>query len=60
MAGEAGECRPPIDASRRMLKQRLTNTRSGGEAMNVRLYNTQRCPYARRTRIVLHEKDVEC
>jgi hypothetical protein len=24
--------------------------------MNVKLYNTQRCPYARRTRIVLHEK----
>lgn len=26
--------------------------------MNVRLYNTQACPYARRTRIVLHEKGV--
>jgi hypothetical protein len=26
--------------------------------MNVKLYNTQRCPYARRTRIVLHEKGV--
>jgi glutathione S-transferase len=24
--------------------------------MAVRLYNTQRCPYARRTRMVLHEK----
>ncbi len=24
--------------------------------MNVKLYNTQRCPYARRTRMVLHEK----
>ena len=27
--------------------------------MKVRLYNTQRCPYARRTRMVLHEKDVD-
>jgi glutathione S-transferase len=27
--------------------------------MNVRLYNTQRCPYARRTRIVLHEKGMD-
>ena len=27
--------------------------------MRVKLYNTQRCPYARRTRIVLHEKGVE-
>src|SRR5215207_3394547 len=27
--------------------------------MNIRLYNTQRCPYARRTRMVLHEKDVD-
>ena len=27
--------------------------------MNVRLYNTQRCPYARRTRMVLHEKGVD-
>jgi glutaredoxin len=26
--------------------------------MNVRLYNAQRCPYARRTRMVLHEKGV--
>jgi glutathione S-transferase len=26
--------------------------------MYVRLYNTQRCPYARRTRMVLHEKGV--
>jgi hypothetical protein len=59
LAGEAGEGRPAIDASRRMLKQRLTNTRSGGEEMNVRLYNTQRGPYVRRTRIVLHEKGVE-
>ena len=25
--------------------------------MTVRLYNTQRCPYARRTRMVLHEKE---
>ena len=24
--------------------------------MKPKLYNTQRCPYARRTRIVLHEK----
>ena len=24
--------------------------------MEIRLYNTQRCPYARRTRMVLHEK----
>ena len=59
MAGEAGEGRPPMDAARRMLKQRLTNTRSGGEAINVRLYNTQRCPYARRTRMVLHEKGID-
>jgi glutathione S-transferase len=27
--------------------------------MNVRLYNTQRCPYARRTRMVLHEKGMD-
>jgi glutathione S-transferase len=27
--------------------------------MNVRLYNTQRCPYARRTRMVLHEKGID-
>jgi glutathione S-transferase len=27
--------------------------------LRVKLYNTQRCPYARRTRIVLHEKGVE-
>jgi glutaredoxin len=26
--------------------------------MNIKLYNTQRCPYARRTRIVLHEKSM--
>ncbi|MDP8949063.1 MAG: glutathione S-transferase family protein [Actinomycetota bacterium] len=27
--------------------------------MHVKLYNTQRCPYARRTRMVLHEKGVD-
>jgi glutathione S-transferase len=27
--------------------------------MNVRLYNAQRCPYARRTRMVLHEKGMD-
>ena len=27
--------------------------------MRVKLYNTQRCPYARRTRMVLYEKGVE-
>jgi glutathione S-transferase len=27
--------------------------------MKPKLYNTQRCPYARRTRIVLHEKGVD-
>jgi glutathione S-transferase len=27
--------------------------------MKLKLYNTQRCPYARRTRIVLHEKGVD-
>ncbi len=27
--------------------------------MRVKFYNTQRCPYARRTRMVLYEKDVE-
>jgi glutathione S-transferase len=27
--------------------------------LRVKLYNTQRCPYARRTRMVLHEKGVE-
>jgi glutathione S-transferase len=27
--------------------------------MTVRLYNTQRCPYARRTRMVLHEKGLD-
>ncbi len=27
--------------------------------MWVKLYNTQRCPYARRTRIVLHEKGID-
>jgi glutathione S-transferase len=27
--------------------------------MHVELYNTQRCPYARRTRIVLHEKGID-
>ena len=26
--------------------------------MKLKLYNTQRCPYARRTRIVLHEKGI--
>jgi glutaredoxin len=26
--------------------------------LHVKLYNTQRCPYARRTRMVLHEKGV--
>ena len=26
--------------------------------LRVKLYNTQRCPYARRTRIVLHEKGI--
>jgi glutaredoxin len=26
--------------------------------MKPKLYNTQRCPYARRTRMVLHEKGV--
>ncbi len=28
-------------------------------ALHVKLYNTQRCPYARRTRMVLHEKGVD-
>src|SRR5215212_1207833 len=27
--------------------------------MKPKLYNTQRCPYARRTRMVLHEKGVD-
>jgi glutathione S-transferase len=27
--------------------------------MNVKLYSTQRCPYARRTRMVLHEKQID-
>jgi glutathione S-transferase len=27
--------------------------------MNIKLYNTQRCPYARRTRMVLHEKGID-
>lgn len=27
--------------------------------MKPRLYNTQRCPYARRTRLVLHEKGID-
>jgi glutathione S-transferase len=27
--------------------------------MKPKLYNTQRCPYARRTRIVLHEKQID-
>ena len=27
--------------------------------MRVKLYNTQRCPYARRTRMVLHEKGID-
>ena len=27
--------------------------------MNIRLFNTQRCPYARRSRIVLHEKGMD-
>jgi glutaredoxin len=27
--------------------------------LRVKLYNTQRCPYARRTRMVLHEKGLE-
>src|SRR3712207_66667 len=27
--------------------------------MKPRLYNTQRCPYARRTRIVLYEKGID-
>src|SRR5919206_4104104 len=27
--------------------------------MKPRLYNTQRCPYARRTRMVLHEKGID-
>ena len=39
-----------------------TITVSGGNRrciLKVRLYNTQRCPYARRTRMVLHEKGVD-
>jgi glutathione S-transferase len=28
-------------------------------ALRIKLYNTQRCPYARRTRIVLHEKGLD-
>jgi glutathione S-transferase len=27
--------------------------------MKPKMYNTQRCPYARRTRIVLHEKGMD-
>jgi glutathione S-transferase len=27
--------------------------------LHVKLYNTQRCPYARRTRMVLHEKGID-
>jgi glutathione S-transferase len=27
--------------------------------LQVKLYNTQRCPYARRTRMVLHEKGID-
>jgi glutathione S-transferase len=27
--------------------------------LRVKLYNTQRCPYARRTRMVLHEKGID-
>ena len=27
--------------------------------MKLKLYNTQRCPYARRTRMVLHEKGID-
>jgi len=27
--------------------------------LHIKLYNTQRCPYARRTRIVLHEKGLD-
>ena len=27
--------------------------------MRIRLYNAQRCPYARRTRMVLHEKGID-
>jgi glutathione S-transferase len=27
--------------------------------VNVKLYNAQRCPYARRTRMVLHEKQID-
>jgi glutathione S-transferase len=29
------------------------------QALHVKLYNTQRCPYARRTRMVLHEKGMD-
>ena len=32
---------------------------SGDTPVKPRLYNTQRCPYARRTRIVLHEKGMD-
>jgi glutathione S-transferase len=62
VAGEA-RGRPPegrrlIDAPNRMLPS-PGGSEAGRQAMNVRLYNTQRCPYARRTRMVLHEKDVD-
>ena len=59
MAGEAQcgsrEGHRPIDMPDRMLPSPGTDG-AGRQAMNVKLYNTQRCPYARRTRMVLHEK----
>jgi hypothetical protein len=45
-----------IHAPSRMLPSRKAVVKLGERTMNVKLYNTQRCPYARRTRIVLHEK----
>ncbi len=61
MAGEAGcgsrEGFGPIGAPNRMLPSPGADE-ARGRAMKVRLYNTQRCPYARRTRMVLPEKGV--
>src|SRR3712207_3284812 len=44
--------RATIQSSRDYFRRRFLR-------MKPKLYNTQRCPYARRTRIVLHEKGID-
>ena len=42
-----------------MIAEGLKSLHARRLALRVKLYNTQRCPYARRTRMVLHEKGVD-